>query len=225
MRNGFLLLAGLSFLLLSGCMPVPTSTIKEPLTVRPAEYTSPARAANGAIYNAWAERSLFEDRHARNVGDVLTVNIVETTSAAEKNSSTADNSGSIAFASPTITAGAAGANIQNPYGVTSTSAIKSASKADNAGNNTFTGQITVTVIDVLPNGNLRVGGEKQVTIKNGSQFIRFSGIVNPTNISGANTVQSTQVADAKLEYRSVNSIDGASVLSMFSKVFMAILPF
>lgn len=219
---------GLGGLLLAmaGCMPVPTTTIREPLTVRPQEVKAPRVAENnGAILNLRGFGPMFEDRRARAVGDVLIVTIAENTTAAEKSASNATNSGSIAFSSPTITAGVGAQTIQTPYGVNGTSAFASASKSDNSGNNAFTGTITVTVTEVLPNGNLRVGGEKQVSIKNANEFIRFSGVVNPNTINGSNTVSSTQVADVQLEYKGVNSIDGAAVLSMFSKVFLAILPF
>lgn len=65
-------------------------------------------------------------------------------------------------------------------------------------NNTFSGTITVTVDQVLANGNLHVVGEKQIAINQGTEFIRFSGVVNPRTISGSNSVTSTQVADARI---------------------------
>ena len=61
-----------------------------------------------------------------------------------------------------------------------------------AARNTFTGTITVTVKELLPNGNLGVVGEKQIAINRGTEFIRFSGVVNPRTISGSNTVPSTR---------------------------------
>ena len=61
-------------------------------------------------------------------------------------------------------------------------------KGENTSTNDFTGTITVTVIEVYPNGNLLVSGEKQIGLKEGEEFIRFSGVVNPNTITGANTV-------------------------------------
>ena len=58
----------------------------------------------------------------------------------------------------------------------------------------------MTVIEVLPNGNLLVAGEKQIGINQGTEFIRFSGVVNPVTIQAGNTVSSTKVADARIEY-------------------------
>jgi flagellar L-ring protein FlgH len=97
---------------------------------------------------------------------------------------------------------------------------KGASSADN----NFTGTITVTVIEVLPNGNLVVSGEKQVAINQGNEFIRFSGVVNATQISGANTVQSTQVADARIEYRANGYIDEAQVMGWLARFFLTFMP-
>ena len=73
-------------------------------------------------------------------------------------------------------------------------------KGDAAANNVFTGTITVTVIEVLPNGNLLVSGEKQVAIGHGQEYIRLSGIVNPYFVNASNTIASSQVADARIEY-------------------------
>lgn len=204
----------------------PSTNIKQPLTARPEPKPVMAKNDNGAIFQAGVnEHPMFEDRRARNVGDVLIINIVETTSAAEKSGSNNDNSGSIALSTPNITSGALGQTIQTPFGVTGSSAVKSASKADSSGSNTFSGSITVTVIEVMANGNLRVSGEKQVAIKHSEEYVRFSGVVNPTTISGSNTVQSTQVADAHIEYKGAQNIDAASVTTMLNRFFFAILPF
>ena len=105
------------------------------------------------------------------------------------------------------------------------SSVKSGSTSDSSGSNTFSGAITVTVTEVLPNGNLRVAGEKQVAIKLSEEYVRFSGVVNPATISGTNTVQSTQVADVHVEYKGANNIDTAAVFSMFNRIFFSVLPF
>ncbi|MBI5626179.1 MAG: flagellar basal body L-ring protein FlgH [Nitrosomonadales bacterium] len=204
----------------------PSTNIKQPLTARPEPKPMIVPTGNGAIFQAGVnERPMFEDRRARNVGDVLIINIVETTSAAGKSGSNADNSGSIAMGTPKITAGALGQTIQTPFGVTGSSAVKSASKSDSSGSNTFSGSITVTVTEVLANGNLRVAGEKQVAIKHSEEYVRFSGVVNPATISGSNTVQSTQVADVHVEYKGAQNIDTAAVTTMFNRFFFSILPF
>jgi flagellar L-ring protein precursor FlgH len=91
--------------------------------------------------------------------------------------------------------------------------------------NAFTGTIGVTVSEVLPNGNLIVVGEKQIALDKGVEFIRFSGMVNPDTIQSGNTVSSTLVADARVEYRTSSHIDRAEMNSMMSRFFQSLLPF
>jgi flagellar L-ring protein precursor FlgH len=225
-KNNFESLMWLLALLLPLTACVPSTNIKQPLTARPLPQSTSVSANNGAIFQAGVnERPMFEDRRARNVGDVLIINIVETTSASGKSGHNDDNSGSIALTTPVVTGGAGGQTIQSSFGVAGKSSVKSASKSDSSGSNTFSGAITVTVTEVLSNGNLRVAGEKQVAIKLAEEYVRFSGVVNPATISGTNTVQSTQVADVHVEYKGANNIDTASVVSMFNRIFFSVLPF
>lgn len=225
MRNFLWSVTGATLLVLAGCANTPSTSIHQPMTARPVEQKAAMSPRNGAIFQAGQnEYPLFEDRRARNVGDILTINIVETTSASDKSSSSADHSGSIAATTPKITRGNA-QTLLNPFGVTSSTAGKLANKSDSAGNNTFTGTITVTVIEVLANGNFLVSGEKQVAIGQANEYIRFSGVVSPSNIIGNNTVQSTQVADAHIEYKGATTIDQSAVMSMLGRVFLSVLPF
>ena len=102
---------------------------------------------------------------------------------------------------------------------------KFSGSGDVASNNLFQGNLAVTVIEVLPNGNLLVSGEKQVTINQGTEFIRFSGVVNPVNISAANTVSSTRVADARIEYRGNSYINEAQTMGWLQRAFNLVWPF
>ena len=217
-------LAGAVLLALAGCANTPSTSIHQPLTARPSEQKAATSPRNGAIFQTGQkERFLFEDRQARGVGDILTINIVEVTSASEKTSSNAEHSGAIAANTSNVPYGAA---FLRPFvGVSGSSSGKLANKSDTAGNNTFTGTLSVTVTEVLANGNLLVGGEKQVAIGQTSEYIRVSGVVNPSNITGTNTVQSTQVADAHIEYKGSNSVDQSAVMSMMARVFFSVLPF
>ena len=81
------------------------------------------------------------------------------------------------------------------------------------------------MIEVLENGNLLVSGEKQVTINQGTEFIRFSGVINPAYIRPNNSVSSTRVADARLEYRSTGYVSEAQTMGWLSRLFMSVSPF
>ena len=81
------------------------------------------------------------------------------------------------------------------------------------------------MIEVYPNGNLLVSGEKQVTINQGTEYIRFSGVVNPLNVGAANTVSSTRVADARIEYKGRGYLDESQTMGWLQRFFMSASPF
>lgn len=221
MRNFFLfVLCAVS----AGCVTtVPPTAIHQPMTARPVLAAHPV-VANGAIYQAgYNDRPLFEDRRARRVGDTLTIAIGEKTAASKKSNTAAARSSNNQFGVTSL-AGLPGKSFLNSN-LSATSDFSSDGSGESASNNDFTGTITVTVIDVLPNGNLLVSGEKQMGINKGSEFIRFSGIVNPLNLTSANIVASTLVADARIEYRANGAIDDAQSTGWLSRFFMNFLPF
>ncbi|HUW50396.1 MAG TPA: flagellar basal body L-ring protein FlgH [Sulfuricella sp.] len=248
---GFATLAVIGLLTLTGCSTVPPTNVHQPMSVRPAPI--PDRiATGGAIFQANYSRPLFEDRRARNVGDVITINISETTSASKNVSSTADKSSSISqtavtptilgykpdpsklwlggiIGSTTSVDPVTGVATVNPpsfdTSITASGAQSFSGKGDSAQKNALIGTITVTVIEVLPNGNLLVSGEKQMGMNEGTEYIRFSGVVNPSTISSTNTVSSTQVADARIEFKGRGEIDSAQAMGWLTKFFLSVLPF
>lgn len=206
----------LCILLLNAC--TPTTITQGPLTTRPYSAAKPA-APNGAIYNAASHRPLFEDRRARFLGDILTINIVENTSATKANGSSASKTGAVdssissSFGSPVERAS-----------FNADSSVAYADKAAANSSNAFTGAITVTVIEVLPNGYLVVGGEKQIALDKGTEFVRFSGIVNPDFIALGNVVPSSKVADARIEYRTNSRLDATQITTILSRFFLSFIP-
>jgi flagellar L-ring protein precursor FlgH len=216
-------LVGAAALLLAACAPdaLRRVEIAQPMSVRPIQPV--VRQTNpGAIYQPANYQPLFEDHRARNVGDLLMININEKVSASKTASSTANRAGSMDFVVPE---GQIGGRGFKGGSLSATSKNDFEGKGDSAANNVFTGAITVTVIEVLPNGNLVVSGEKQIGINQGSEFVRLSGVVDPRFILANNTVSSTQVADARLEYRGAGYIDEAQTLGWLSRVFMSVMPF
>lgn len=183
-----------------GCAPIKTKT---PLATCPLAQKV-ARADNGAIFQSSTIRPLFEDRHARNVGDELTVTIGEISTPSVKGSANAAKSGKI------------NANLPS---------VKTGEVADKAGNSAFSGTVIVTVIGVLGNGKLVVCGDKLVKYANADanfEYVRFSGIVTPSAISATNTIPSSEVADVQIEYRSSNG--GDSNQTFFSRLDRFFLP-
>ena len=219
------LTAALAPLALAACAALqapPPTAVHQPMSVRPEPRTAQA-SQSGSIFQPSFSRPLFEDRRARFIGDVITVNLVEQTAASKKSSATAERNASL---SASITA-LASVPLKGLNGLDASAAdaSKFGGKGDAAANNAFTGTITATVIEVLSNGNLLVSGEKQIAINQGNEFIRFSGIVNPVYVTGSNTVQSTQVADARVEYRANGYIDEAQTMGWMQRFFLTVLPF
>lgn len=209
-------------LVAAGCVTTtPPTAVHQPMTARPQAIATAGN--NGSIFSAAQSRPLFEDRRARMVGDVLTINIAENTAASKKSGTTAERSHTVDASIPTM---------QNlPFkGATNLSleannSNKFSGKGENSSTNAFISTLTVTVIDVLPNGNLLVSGEKQIGLKEGEEFVRFSGVVNPNTITSANTVQSAQVADARIEYKANGFLDSAQVMGWLGRFFLTVLPF
>ena len=81
------------------------------------------------------------------------------------------------------------------------------------------------MIERLPNGNLVVAGDKQIGINHNTETIRFSGIVDPLSVQAGNVVNSTLVADARLEYRGKGYIDEAQRMGWLTRFFLTAMPF
>ncbi|SFP44053.1 flagellar L-ring protein precursor FlgH [Geopseudomonas sagittaria] len=217
-----LLVALLPALLLSGCAQLPrASVVGEQEQVRIPE--RPLGQGNGSIYQArHGFQPLFEDRRPRMVGDILTIVLNEQVSASKNAASNATRSGSASLTPITV-----------PDKLRKLSEWEAELEGDNAfsgsggsrANNAFSGTITVSVLEVMANGNLRVRGEKQIAINQGTEFIRFSGVVNPRTITGQNTVPSTQVADARIEYVGDGYINEAQHMGWLQRIFLNISPF
>ena len=211
------------FLLLSaGCSTVPPTNVHQPMTARPAPRFEAANA-NGAIYQAASSRPLFEDRRARFVGDTITVAITESTTASTKSNNQLDKSNS-ATASVTGLSGLPGKGLLG-LDLNAKSANSFNGKGQAANNNVFTGNMTVTVIDVMPNGNLLVSGEKQLAIGHEQEYVRISGVVNPSFVDAFNTVPSSRIADARIEYKSAGQISDGEVMGWLARFFLNVMPF
>lgn len=209
----------ISLLLLGGCAVTP-DTITHQRPGSQTQYAQPSAGANGAIFHQNAYRPIFEDHKARLVGDNITIVITESNRATKSGNDAAERSNTVNYDKPRFFSNSfpkaeASANGSREYG----------EESSKSANNVFNGTIAVSVIDVAPNGNLIVSGEKQIAMDNGSEFIRFSGVIDPKDISIGNQVQSTKVADARIEYRTNTRVDAAEVASKLSRFFLSVLPF
>ena len=202
-------------LTLNACSVTPETVVKQPLTAKPSAIT-PAQSNNGAIFNIARYNPLFEDRRPRFVGDIVTINIIENTNATKISESNGSKDGK---ADNAITSFFGRAFPKANFSAKSSNSYKD--KDDARASNVFNGSITVTVIEVLANGNLSVSGEKQISLDKGTEFIRFSGVISPDNITVGNFVPSNKVADARIEYRTNTKVDAASIIAMVARFFLS----
>jgi flagellar L-ring protein precursor FlgH len=192
-------------------------------TARPEQPVVNGGVPTGGIFSPAGYRPLFEDRKPRYVGDILTIQINERLNASQKANSAAERKGDVSATIPAVR-GILGTDINGLDAKAKTSNTFDG-KGETASSNLFTGTITVTVIEVLANGNLRVAGEKQIGIRQNSEVLRFSGVINPAQIQPGNVVSSTQVADARLDYRGGGYIEEAQIQGWLARFFNSFSPF
>lgn len=185
--------------LTGACAYAPPKPDPSFTSVRPV-YSKPLPINDGAIYKSGFEVSLFEDRKARRVGDIITIVLSEQTNASKTASTSTSKDSSIDFPSPTILGRTITRNGVPILSNDVDAAREFTGEGDSTQSNSLTGNIAVTIVEVLANGNLMVRGEKLLTLNQGSERIQLSGIIRAADVSTDNTVLSTQVADAKIKY-------------------------
>ena len=218
--------AALAISMAGWAMIPPEPIVTGPTTAAPPVPPMPSAQPTGSIYQptTYGNYPLFEDRRPRNVGDVVTV-VLEERTAAAKNVATNTTRTSATDNSIAASPGFMSSWFNAKLDTTTTGSNVNKGAGDSSANNTFTGVLTTTVVGVLPNGNLQVAGEKQIAINRGSEYIRFSGVVDPRSITGSGTVLSTQVADARIEYRSKGTMDEVQNMGWLQRFFLNISPF
>lgn len=183
----------------------------------PAEQTSPP-PSDGSIYHDMQNMELFNDARAHRIGDILTINLVEAMQASKKSETTTSKTDKVNVGAPQIL----GQSLR-VAGQSANSTLNSANSFDGAGSSTqsnqLSGQLTVTVAQRLANGNLLVRGEKWLTINQGQELIRISGIVRAQDIGQDNSVDSTRVADARITYTGRGTLNEANTQGWLAKFF------
>lgn len=225
----------LSAALLAGCN---SNTVKRDpayAAVRPVP-TQQQERNDGAIFDARNNIALFEDYRARRVGDILTVRLEEQTDAEKETETTVSKNNNTSIANPTIFGASPqfGLPSQLPLDNTDNNnlAFNFGSETDFEGegeseqNNLLSGNVSVSVVEVLANGNMVIRGEKVITINQGNEYIRLSGIVSPRDIEADNSVSSIRIADAQIAYVGDGPTNDANVMGWLSRFFVsALMPF
>lgn len=178
---------------------------------------------NGSLYQVGA-MDLFNDSKARRIGDIITVNLQEKMNAQKKAAANEKKTNATNIQSPSILGGTFSANVpftnmdllgQDKFD----SSHQFKGQGDASQSNSLTGNISVTVVEVIPNGNLVVRGEKWVTINQGEEVIRFGGIIRPADIGPDNSIPSTKVADARIIYSGDGLVNEATQQGWLARFF------
>jgi flagellar L-ring protein precursor FlgH len=211
-------LAALALLALGGCVVVgaPRDDAQWAATAPPA--TEPVPAANGAIYHDSRNMELFADPRAHRVGDILTIVLQESTQASKKATTSTSKTDKTDIGVPTLLGKAITFN-GNPASIGLSGDRGFSGDGSSSQSNQLSGQITVTVAQRLSNGNLVVRGEKWLTINQGQELIRISGIVRPQDINPDNSIASSRVADARITYTGRGSLADANTQGWLSRFF------
>jgi len=199
----------------------PEAPVREP--------AGPMRVAkapnNGSLFQKAAYRPAFEDARARLVGDMVTIKIVESITASQVSSSTASRSSTDAASVSAFPFLAPADLTRLKAGVNMGSESDFSGKGGTDTANTFLGTITTTVIEVLPNGHLVVAGDKQIGVNQNVDVMRFSGTIDPRLIQPGNTINSSQVANARMESKGRGAQAEAQTVGWLSRFFYSFLPF
>lgn len=187
--------------------PVPPTAMMTPKPV------------DGAIYHAGSSLALYEDTKARRVGDILTIILTERTQASKSSETELEKNSQVDISAPTVLGSPVTIN-GNPLSLSLPGGTRAFdSKGDTDQENSLTGSITVTVSQVLPNGVMRVRGEKWMTLTSGDEYIRVSGLVRPQDVKPDNTLDSIKLADARITYSGTGEVHDSNKMGWFTRFF------
>ena len=196
-----------------------------------SNYENINSATEGAVYDG--DGGLFaSDRRANRVGDIITVTLEETMTAANAGSEATSKSDAYTFDLPEALFGPSsfigkfffpgGVKENNLRGGTTQAFTGSGTAAQS---NSLAGTISVTIVRVYPNGNLEVKGQRKLKYNSGTEYIRLAGVIRPDDISSSNTVSSKKVADAEISYTGTGDMNDSVTKGWLSRYFAYVSPF
>jgi len=225
LKNLFrLFLVGSFLAALQACVVQPPAMPGDPYYA-PVMQTRPLsdQAHNGSLYRENVALNLYGDRKAMRVGDILEVLLKENTSSSKSTNmqvkkdnkmslpSVSGASGTVFGANPSLGNAGLGMSIDNKR--------ETKGQADADQSNRLNGSISVTVVNVYPNGTLAIRGEKWLTLNRGDEYIRLSGLVRPDDVAPDNTVSSTKIANARIQYSGTGELADSQQMGWLARFF------
>lgn len=179
----------------------------------------PPAALNGSLYQESEGLDLFSDGRASNIGDLITVVLQERTSSSKSSNVEVLKENEIGIGPGGTVLGSTPS--AGEFGLTTnlSSSKEFTGEAEADQSNRLSGNISVTVVDVYPNGTLVIRGEKWITLNRGSEFIRISGLVRPEDVSPDNSVPSTKIANARIAYSGTGELADSQQMGWLTRFF------
>ncbi|GAB5486484.1 MAG: hypothetical protein Pars2KO_00540 [Parasphingorhabdus sp.] len=221
-----LTVTALPFLLI-GCMGSSSNAPQKgfaPVVAAPAAQiqTTSGDIANGAIFQSTSGyAALTSGTRASMKGDIITILLVERTQAAKSNSASKDRNGGFSLTPPTTGL----FSLFSPSDASASGSQNFSGSGSAQQSNSLQGQISVTVAESYANGTMLVRGQKLTSLNRGDEHMQFSGLIRAIDVSSDNTIPSTKVADARINYGGTGEIASASKQGWLQKFFSFISPF
>ena len=213
-------IVGASALALAACGGERAAGFQAALPPPPAPVMAQA-PANGAIFQvANGFTPLYNGNRASQVGDLVTVVLMERTSTSKSAGSNTRRDGGFSLTPPSMGPFSFNPNVLNSSGQSSFKGQGDASQTS-----TFRGDITVTIAEVRPNGTAFVRGEKIMELSQGEEWIQLSGIIRLADIDQNNSIASPRIADARITYAGKGAVQRASREGWLSRFFNIVTPF
>ena len=178
-----------------------------------------AREATGAIFNSQRSEAFFGVGRSYVVGDLVSVLLAENTSANRSQNATLKKTAGAKVSSKGLI------NIFGELGPELGSSVNHDGSGQANQEQSLTGSVTVSVVEIMPNGNLVLRGEKQVALTEGAEIIQVSGIIRPEDVSAVNTVQSRRLANAQISYRGSGDLASTAKAGWGTSALMKLWPF
>ena len=202
-------------MLLSACASNPPDLADFKPLVRP-EAMPQENYENGSLFQGRGI-SLFEDPKPYRVGDILTILLEESTSASKTAATSTKKDDDISIDIPTIFGTSPTHKGNQLWDLSMAPTREFDGEGDSSQSNSLSGEITVTVVDVLQNGNLVVQGEKWFTLNQGKEYIRVAGVIRPQDVQSDNTITSSKLADAQIAYSGEGFVADSNAQGLFSR--------
>lgn len=210
-------------LLLTGCTTVIGVQPGKYPPAMPSQELSPT-AKDGGLYQSATAITLFDDVTARRVGDTITVRLSESTQASKSAQTDASKTSSLDTGNPSLLGTTVTRNADPILSNSFESSQDFSGDGSSSQSNSLQGNITVTVAEIYPNGNLLVRGEKWLTLNQGEEYIQVAGIVRPADIAANNTIDSFMIADARITYSGNGTVANVNKPGVISKLLMRFWP-